>query len=149
LIASADQLRRDLELTIGQTAQPPDAHPLSWLQTVPGIGQLLRRVLWYEMPALARFPRLQAGVSSGRRVQGAKASAGKRDGPAGTQSGNASLPWAFAEAAVLWLRHPPGGQQSLARLEHKDGQGKALPSLAHTRARALSDRLPRRVACDR
>jgi transposase len=45
LIDSDDQLLRDLELTIVQTAKPHEAPTLYWLQTVPGIGKLLSLVL--------------------------------------------------------------------------------------------------------
>ena len=113
---------------MGQTVKPQDAHPLSWLQTVPDIGQFLRLVLVDAIPDLARVPRVQEVVSYGRLGKGAKAAAGKRDGPASTQSGNASLPWAFSAAAVLLRRHHPGGQQYLARLAKKYGQGTALRS---------------------
>jgi len=65
-------------------------------------------------------------VSYGRLVKCAKASAGKRSGPAGAKLGNASLTWAFAEAAVLCLRNHPAGQKYLARVENHHGKGKAL-----------------------
>jgi hypothetical protein len=87
-------------------------------------------------------------VSYGRLVTYAKESAGKRYGPAGTRIGNASLTWAFSEAAVLLLRNNPRGQKYLARLENKHGQGKALTILAHTLARAIYDMLQRSVAFD-
>jgi len=58
-------------------------------------------------------------------VTWAKASAGKRDGTSGTTIGHASLPWACAAAAVLFLRDHPAGQTSLARLEKNHGPGKA------------------------
>ena len=45
------------------TAKPHDANTLSLLQTVPGIGKLLRLVLLYAMHAMARFPRVQDFVS--------------------------------------------------------------------------------------
>jgi hypothetical protein len=67
----------------------------------------------------------------------AKASAGKRYGPAGKKIGNASLQWAFSEAAVLFLRKNAQGQKFLARLENKHGQGKALTVLAPKLARAV------------
>ena len=73
-----DALLRDLELAIVTTAKPHDANTLSWLQTVPGIGKLLRRVRLDEMHDLARFPRVQDFVSYGRLVTCAKASAGMR-----------------------------------------------------------------------
>jgi hypothetical protein len=84
-------------------------------------------------------------VSSCRLVKGAKESAGKRYGTAGTQRGHASLPWALSDAALLCLRHPPAGQKSLARLEKKHGKGKALTSLAPQLARTVYDMLKREV----
>ena len=112
---SYDQRRRALEWAIVKTAKPPDANTLSWRQTVPGIGQRLRLVLWDERPDRARLPRVQDWVSSGRLGTCAKASAGKRYGPSGTKSGHASLQWAFSEAAGLCLRHNPAGQKDRAR----------------------------------
>src|SRR5262247_1689802 len=55
LIDYYDQLLRDLELTIVQTAKQHDAHTLYLLQTVPGIGKILSLVLLYEMHDIARF----------------------------------------------------------------------------------------------
>jgi hypothetical protein len=118
-----------------------------WLQTVPGLGKLLRLVRVDAIHDSARGPRVQACVSSCRLVTCAKAAAGKRYGPAGTKIGTASRTWACSEAAVLLLRHKPRGQKSLARLENTPGQGKARTRLAHKLARAISDLVPRRVAC--
>jgi transposase len=146
LIDHYDRLLRDMELTILKTAQQPDAHTLYLLRTVPGIGEILRLVLLYEMPAIHRFPRGQDFVSYGRLVKCAKESAGKRYGTSGTKIGNAYLTWACAEAAVLCLRHNPAGQKLLARLEKTHGQGKALTVLAHTRARAVYYMLKRGTA---
>ena len=146
LIDYYDQLLRDLGLTIVQTATQHDANTLYLLQTVPGIGKILSRVLLYAIHDLARFPRVQDFVSYGRLVTCAKESAGKRDGPAGTQIGNAFLSWAFSAAAVLFLRNNPGGQKYLARLENTYGQGKALTIVAHKLARAIYYMLQRRVA---
>jgi transposase len=148
LIDYYDQLLRDLELAIGKTAKQHDANPLSLLQTVPGIGKILSLVLLYEIHGLTRFPRAQDFVSYCRLVTCAKESAGKRYGPAGAKIGNAYLKWAFAKAAVLFLRNNPGGQKYLVRLEKKHGKGKALTVLAHQLARALYYMLKRRVAFD-
>jgi hypothetical protein len=98
---------------------------------------------------MTRFPRLQDCVSSCRLVTCAKAAAGKRSGTAGATMGHSSLQWAFAEAAVLLLRNPPAGQQSLARLAHKHGPGQAWPVFAPTLARALYDLCKRDTAFDR
>jgi transposase len=125
LIDSDDRLLNDVEWTIVQTAKQHNAQTLSRLPSVPGIGKILRLVLLYEMHDLTRFPRVQDVVSSCRLVKCAKESAGKRYGTAGAKIGNASLKWAFSEAAVLFLRNHPAGQKYLARLEHKHGKGKA------------------------
>jgi hypothetical protein len=86
---------------------------------------MLRLVLLSAMHDITRFPRVQDCVSSCRLVNCAKESAGKRSGTAGAKIGNASLTWAFSEAAVLFLRNHPAGQTYLARLEHNHGKGKA------------------------
>jgi transposase len=85
------------------------------LQSVPGIGKILRVVRLDEIHDITRFPRGQDFVSSCRLVTCAKAAAGQRYGTSGTKSGHAYLQWAFSEAAVLCLRNPPAGQKCLAR----------------------------------
>jgi transposase len=125
LIDFYDQFLNDVEWTIVRTAKQHDAQTLYRLQSVPGIGQMLRLVLLYELHDITRFPRVQDFVSYCRLVKGAKESAGKRYGTSGTKIGNAYLKWAFPEAAVLFLRNNPAGQKYLARLEHNHGTGKA------------------------
>jgi transposase len=148
LIDFYDQLLRDVELTIVQTAKQQDAQTLYRLQSVPGIGKILSLVLLYEIHDITRFPRVQDFVSYCRLVKCAKESAGKRYGTSGTKIGNAYLKWAFSEAAVLFLRNNPAGQKYLARLEKKHGKGKALTVLAHKLARAVYDLLKRDVVFD-
>ena len=137
LISYYDELLRDVELTIVQTAKQHDANTLYLLQTVPGIGTILSLVLLYEIQHIDRFPRVQEFASYCRMVTCAKASNGKRSGTAGAKIGNAHLKWAFSEAAVLFLRAHPAGQKFLARLEKKHAKGKALTILAHKLARAV------------
>jgi len=148
LIDFYDQLLRDVELTIVQTAKQHDAQTLYRLQSVPGIGKILSLVLLYEIHDITRFPRVQDFVSYCRLVKCAKESAGKRYGTAGTKIGNAYLTWAFSEAAVLFLRNNPAGQKYLARLEKKHGKGQALTVLAHKLARAVYSMLKREVVFD-
>jgi transposase len=131
-----------------RTAKQHDAQTLSLLQAVPGIGKILSLVLLYESHDITRFPRGQDVVSSGRLGKGAKESAGKRYGTAGTKIGQASLTWAFSEAALLFLRNNLAGQKYLARVEQKHGKGKALTVLAHKLARAVYSRLKREVVFD-
>jgi transposase len=138
-----DRRLRDLALAMVQTAKPHDPQTLYRLQSVPGVGKILRLVLFYERQTIDRFPRVQDFVAYGRLVKCAKASAGKRYGPSGTKMGNAYLQWACAEAAVLLLRSHPEGPRYFARLEQTPGKGKALTVLAHQLARAVYDMLRR------
>jgi hypothetical protein len=104
LLGPDDHLRRAMALSVLKTAQPHDATLLSLLRTVPGIGAMLRVGRLEDLHALARFPRVHDGVSSCRLGTCAKEAAGKQYGPAGTTSGQASLTWAVAAAAVRGLR---------------------------------------------
>jgi transposase len=149
LITSYDELLGDVERTIVNTAKHHDANTLHLLQTVPGIGKLLSLVLLHEIHDIHRFPRVQDFISSCRLVKCAKESAGKRLGTSGAKIGKAHLKWAFAEAAVLFLRAHPAAQKSLARLENKHDKGKALTVLAQKLARAVYHMLHRQVAFDR
>jgi len=149
LIDHDDQLLRDVELSIRNTAKQHKANTLYLLRTVPGIGEILSLVLLDESHDIQRFPRVQEFVSSCRLVKGAKESAGKRYGTSGTKIGTAYLKWACSEAAVLFLRTHPAGQKSLARLEKKHGKGKALTVLAPQLARAVYSMLQREVVCER
>jgi transposase len=146
LIGHYDELLRDVELSILKAAKQRNSNTLYLLRTVPGIGEILSLVLLYEIHDIQRFPRVQDFVSYCRLVKCAKESAGKRYGTSGTKIGHADLPWAFSEAAVLFLRANPAGQKYLGRLEKKHGQGKALTVLAHKLARAVYYMLKRDTA---
>jgi transposase len=148
LITYYDELLKNLELSILKTAKHHDAQTLYLLQTVPGIGKILSLVLLYEIHQIDRFPSVQDFVSYARLVKCAKESAGKRLGTSGKKIGNAHLKWAFSEAATLFLRNNPQGQQLLARLEKKHNKGKALTILAHKLARAVYYMLKRKTAFD-
>jgi transposase len=148
LITYYDELLRDVELTIVNTAKHHDANTLYLLQTVPGIGKILSLVLLYEIHQIDRFPRVQDFASYCRLVKCAKESAGKRSGTSGTKIGNAHLKWAFSEAAVLFLRDNPAGQKFLTRWEKKHSKGKALTILAHKLARAVYYMLKHKTAFD-
>jgi transposase len=146
LLGHYDHLLRNMELSILNTAKHHHTHTLYLLRTVPGIGEILSLVLLYEIHDIAHFPWVQDFVSYCRLVKCAKESAGKRYGTSGTKIGTAHLKWAFSEAAVLFLRDNPAGQQYRTRLEKKHGKGKALTVLAHKLARAVYFMLKRPTA---
>jgi transposase len=109
-----DQRLTDLERSIVNNAKHHDAKTFYRLRSVPGVGKIFALVMLYEIHDIHRFPRGQDLVSYWRLVKCAKESAGKRDGTSGQNIGNASLKWAFSEAAVLCLHHNPAGQKFLA-----------------------------------
>jgi Transposase/Transposase IS116/IS110/IS902 family len=149
LIDHDERLLSDLALYIVQLAKHHEANAFYRRRSIPGVGKIRALVRLYEIHDIHRFPRVQACVSDGRLVNCAKEAAGKRDGRMGAESGNACLKWAFAEAAVLFLRNNPAGQKVLARLERKQGKGKALTVFAHQLARAVYDLLRRETAFNR
>jgi transposase len=148
LVGSYDRLRTALALESVNTANAHDAQTFDRLRSIPGVGNILALVLRDELHELHRFPRVQECVSYCRLVKGAKDSAGTRYGTAGAKIGNADLTWAFAEAAVRFLRNNPAGPKYLARLAQTHGQGKAVTVLAHQLARAVYDMVRRDTAFD-
>ena len=148
LIDHYDQLLGEVELYITRTAKAHDVQTFSRLQSVPGIGQILALVILYEIQDIARFPRVQDFVSYCRLVKCAKESNGKRLGTSGKKIGNVHLRWAFAEAAVLFLRHNQLGKEYFMKLEQKHSKAKALTVLAHKLARAVYYMLAREQAFD-
>lgn len=148
LIDHYDKLLGEVELYLTRSAKAHDVQTFARLQSVPGIGQILALVLLYEIQDIARFPRVQDFVSYCRLVKCAKESGGKRLGTSGKKIGNVHLRWAFAEAAVLFLRHTQPGKAYFTKLEHKHGKAKALTVLAHQLGRAVYYMLTREQAFD-
>jgi transposase len=131
LIDHSEQVLREGELSITRTAKGHDGPTFTRLQSVPGIGSILALVLLDEIQDIARFPRVQDFVSYCRLVKCAKESNHKRLGTAGKKIGNVPLRWAFAEAAIRFLRHNQPGKAYFTTLAHQPGKAKALTVLAH------------------
>jgi transposase len=148
LIDHYDQVLGEVELYIARSAKAHDGQTFSRLQSVPGIGQIVALVILSEIQDIARFPRVQDFVSYCRLVKCAKESTGKRLGTSGKKSGNVHLRWAFAEAAVVFLRQHQLGKEFFMKLEHQHGKAKALTVLAHELGRAVYSRLTREQAFD-
>jgi transposase len=148
LIDHYDQLLGEVELYLTRSAKAPDVQTFSRLPSVPGSGQILALVILYEIQDISRFPRVQDFVSYRRLVQWAKESTGKRFGTSGKKIGHVHLRWAFAEAAVLFIRQSQPGKAYFAALEHKPGKAKALTVLAHKLGRAVYYMLAREHAFD-
>src|SRR5438093_9554790 len=117
LIDHYDKLLGEVELYITRTAKVHDGQTFTRLQSMPGIGPILALVILYESQDIARFPRVQDFVSYCRLGKCAKESGGKRLGTSGKKIGNVHLRWAFAEAAVLFLRQSQPGKAYFTQLE--------------------------------
>lgn len=133
-----DQVLGEGELYLPRPAKGHDVQPFSRLQSVPGIGQLLALVSLSELQDMARVPRVQDFLSSGRLGKCLKDSAGKRVGSSGKKIGTPQLQWAFSEAAVRFWRPNKLGQDYFAKLDRKHGKGQARTVLAQKLARAVS-----------
>jgi transposase len=132
-----DGLLREVEQEILRQAKQHDAKTLELLDSVPGVGKILSLVLLYEIHDIGRFASVQDFSSYCRLVKSKKESAGKTYGYSGAKMGNATLKWAFSEAAVLFLCNNPSAQADLARQAKIHGKGKALTMLAHKLGRAV------------
>jgi transposase len=148
LVDGDEPLLADLERSSEKTAPGHAPVALALLRPIPGVGNILALVLLSEIEQIARFPRGQACVSSGRLVKSARESHGQRHGPSGKKLGNAHLQWAFSDAAVLVRKHHEPAQKDLPPLATRHGTGQALSILAHTRGRAVYCRLNQHVAFD-
>ena len=105
----------------------------------------MRVTILYEIHDITRFNRVQEFASYARLVTCAHESAGQTYGTGGAKMGHVHVTWAFSDAAVLFLRHTPGGKKLLAEIERKQGKGKALSILAHKIGRAVFYMLSRRT----
>jgi transposase len=120
-----------------RTAKVDDGQTYHRLQTVPGIGTVLARVLLDELHDVRRFPAVGHFLCYARRVRCVHASAGKQQGTGGNKIGNAHLKWAFAEAACLLLRSSPEVLRWKERREKTYGPRRALATLAARLGRAV------------
>jgi transposase len=148
LLDHYDQILREMELYIIRSAKVHDGQTYARLHSVPGIGQILALVILYAIQDITRFPRVQDFVSYCRLVKCAKESNGKRLGTSGKKIGTSHLRWAFAEAAILFLRQNQLGKEYFTKREHKHGKAKALTVLGHKLARAVYYMLTREQPFD-
>jgi transposase len=137
LVGDYDARIQEVERHLERRAKQHDRDAYYRLRSVPGIGKILALTILYEVHDIGRFERVQDFLSYARLVKCEHSSAGKRLGTGGAKIGNVHLKWAFSEAAVLFLRKNPEGQQYLRRQAGRHGKAKALSILAAKLARAV------------
>ena len=62
MINSLNQVLKKLEWHIEKTARQHDYHTLYLLRSIPGVGQILARVILYEIHDIKRFPRVHSDM---------------------------------------------------------------------------------------
>lgn len=137
LIDHYDTLLDEVELYITRRAKAHDVQTLPVYNRSLVSGKSWHLSFCMRVRTSPGFPCVQDFVSYWRLVKGAKESKGKRLGTSGKKIGTGPLRWAFAEAAVLFLRHNQPGKAYFTKLEHKQGKAKALTVLAHKLGRAV------------
>jgi transposase len=148
LIAYYDRIIRKVKWHILRSAKAHDAMALQVLRTIPGVGEILSLVIFYEIQDITRFPTPQKFVSYARLIRPVKESAGKRTGTTNGKMGNAYLKWAFSEAVVLFLRETREAHPYIRRLERKYGKDKAKGILAHRLGRTVYSMLKNKQVFD-
>lgn len=135
---------RSLERAVLKQAKPRPE--FRWLQTVPGIGEVLGLVVLLETGDVRRFAAAGNFSSYCRCVASQRLSNGKRKGKGNVKNGNRYLAWAFVEAAHFAIRYYPVIQRFYQRKEARTNAVVALKTVAHKLARAsyyvLRDQVP-------
>ena len=138
LITYYDGVIKRLEKQLTQTARIDDARRYDLIRSIPGVGQVLTLVFFYELEGVERFDSVAEFASYCRLIRPKKTSAGKPAGfAANKKMGNGHLKWAFSEATLLLVRESAEVKAHLERLARRHGKGKALGILAHKLGRAL------------
>jgi transposase len=148
LIEAFDEQIAALERHLRKSAKVDDPTTFGFVQTVPGIGEILGLVMLYEIDAIRRFPEVGNFLSYSRLVVGKHESNGKVKGPGKRKIGNAHLKWAFSEAASLMLRSFAPARAWMQKQTQKRGAKKAHAILEAKIGRAVYHLWRKQVAFD-
>ena len=136
MLGHYDDVIRDLERTLEQSAKVHDPANFFRLQSIPGVGRIIAMTMLYEIHDIKRFPTVGQFLSC-RLVKGEHSSNGKRYGSPGKKIGNPYLKWAFSEAVPLLKRQSPQARAYCQRIEKKHGKARANTLLAVKLGRAV------------
>jgi transposase len=131
-------------------AQVPEHDPVAVyvLRTIPGVGNILALVIFYEIQDINRFPRAGNVISYARLVKCSHQPAGKRKTGKHSKIGNVHLTCAFSEAACLFLCRNERAKLYHQRLVSTYGNARALSILAQKLRRTVYAMLKRRTPFD-
>lgn len=139
---------KSIESKVLKAAKHFDPQLLGFLKSIPGVGDILALTFIFEIDDINRFPKVQNFVSYCRVVKCQRESAGKKYASKNTKIGNATLKWAFSEAAIALIRYCPEVKKSHLKRVQKFGKAKSYTIMAHKLARAVYYILKRRKAFD-
>jgi transposase len=117
-----------------------------YLQTVPGIGEILALTIMVEVGDISRFPKVGDFSSYCRCVSSKWTTNGKSKGKGNTKNGNKYLSWAFVEAAHFAQRFSPKIKKYYQRKSAKRNEIVARKAIANKLSRAsyyiMRDKVP-------
>ncbi len=137
MLGHYDDVIRDLERHLEQSAKVHDPNSFFRLQTIPGVGRIIAMTMLYEIHNIRRFKEVGDFLSYSRLVKGQHSSNGKNYGSPGKKIGNPYLKWAFSEAVPLLKRQCSRAKAYCNRIENKHGPARANTLLAVKLGRAV------------
>lgn len=115
----------------------PDRTDYLLLQSIPGIGPVLARVILLETGPIERFKAAGNYASYCRAVKAEHTSNDKKKGTCNSKNGNKYLSWAYVEAANMAVRFSPELRAWFQRKQARSGKRViALKALANKLAKA-------------
>jgi len=121
-------------------------HGFNYLQTIPGIGNILGLTIMLEVGDIDRFPTVGDYSSYCRCVKSERFSNGKKKGNGNRKNGNKYLAWAYVEAANFAIRYCPHAQKFYQRKKAKINGIVGIKALSNKLARAsyyiIRDQVP-------
>lgn len=137
MLGHYDEVIRDLERRLEQSAKIHDPNAFFRLQTIPGVGRIIAMTMLYEIHDIGRFKKVGDFLSYSRLVKGQHTSNGKNYGSPGKKIGNPYLKWAFSEAIPLLKRQSAQARAYCQRIAKKHSPARANSLLATKLGRAV------------
>jgi len=118
----------------------------TYLQRVPGIGDILALTIMCEVGDINRFPKVGNYSSYCRCVKAERLSNGNKKDTNNRKNGNKYLSWAYVEAANFAIRYCPYAQSFYQKKRAKTNGVVGIKALSNKLARAsyyvMRDRVP-------
>ena len=146
-IAAIDFLKQRIKLIEKEVkSQVKLREEFKYLQTIPGIGNILSFTIMLEVGDISRFSKVGNYSSYCRCVKSERFSNNKKKGQGNRKNGNRYLAWAYVEAAHFANRYCPNAQRFYQRKMAKTNRLVAIKALSNKLSRAsyyiMRDQVP-------